>query len=698
MSAAPRAGLGLALGGALALLLASFARWGFSDRDVFSRDGVFGAIDAGPLVFSPLGLELARFAAVQLGAHLLLGLLVWTLARSAHAAWPRAAATVKLWTVFWLVAAVSWVLAANAWAYPRSHLAENWNEAVRAQVAGVAVFEVITAVLAGLALLTIALALLARGAPRRTDRPPTGRRVLALVLGAASLAAVLSAIAVLRAPAAARADALPAAARSGRPNIILIGIDSLRCDVTQSGGGRAGLTPHVDRFLSGAVRFADAMTPLARTYPAWVSVLTGRHPHTTGAVVNLLPRGTLNLGDTLPQAFRRAGYRTAYAIDEVRFSNIDASYGFDQAISPPIGAADFLIGTLGDVPLTNLIANTRIGAWLLPQLHANRAVVALYRPDVFVARLQRELNPRQPLFLALHLTLPHWPYVWSEDVPGAEPPPQTWVADQYRPAVQRVDRQFQDVLDMLAGKGLLQNALVVLLSDHGEALGQADDSPWGGSGPTEDPFAPPVITGHGTSVLSPHQYRVVLALRAFGRAQRDFAQFGPREIAAPVSLEDLAPTFNELLALGMPAGNFDGLPLTAALAGTPAVPAAFAARIRFTETEFNPRGFLPGQQQTASALRGALQVYRVDAASGRLQIRPEARGQLMRERQYAALRGNQLVAALPNVRADAFRVVHIAAPGSLPRRLEARPATPELAEAAALWDALHGRFAALAAD
>jgi arylsulfatase A-like enzyme len=39
-----------------------------------------------------------------------------------------------------------------------------------------------------------------------------------------------------------------------------------------------------------------------------------------------------------------------------------------------------------------------------------------------------------------------------------------------------VDRQFGDVLAMLARKGVLDNAIVVLLSDHGEALGAENDS------------------------------------------------------------------------------------------------------------------------------------------------------------------------------------------------------------------------------
>ncbi len=133
---------------------------------------------------------------------------------------------------------------------------------------------------------------------------------------------------------------------AGRPNIIFLGIDSLRYDeVLRTGDSN---TPNVDAFLSHALRFDNAMTLLARTYPSWVALLTGKHPHTTGAFLNLLPEDQVNLGRTLPQHLRTHGYRTAYAIDEVRFSNIDESYGFDQAITPPIGSSDFIVGTMSD--------------------------------------------------------------------------------------------------------------------------------------------------------------------------------------------------------------------------------------------------------------------------------------------------------------------------------------------------------------
>ena len=45
----------------------------------------------------------------------------------------------------------------------------------------------------------------------------------------------------------------------------------------------------------------------------------------------------------------------------------------------------------------------------------------------------------------------------------------------YREAVHRADQQFGDLLAMLQRRGVLDNALVVVLSDHGEASARPDD-------------------------------------------------------------------------------------------------------------------------------------------------------------------------------------------------------------------------------
>lgn len=684
-------GLPLALVTGLLLLVGSLwqsvAQW---SATLQSNDALGMLQNGGSLWGSRLGWQVAAFAAAQLALHLGAASACWLLAVAARLAWPRSPTRPWQWTMLWLLLGSLWVLLANAARFPRTRLGDHLYVFARTPVLGVPVHQLAGWMLATLAASTLLLATwrLLRAGSGASKRPAGWRVAAALGLAGVTLAVALPT--VDRAPGRA-----PASVDARRPNVILLGIDSLRCDVAASTGAQPALATEVERFLRQSTRFGDAMTPLARTYPSWISILTGRHPHTTGAFLNLLHRDQLRLGDSLPEAMRRAGYQTIYAIDEVRFSNIDASYGFDRAISPAIGAGDFLLGSLNEAPLANLVYGTRLGGWLFPFNHANRAAATVYDPDSFVARLARETDFERPTFLALHLTLAHWPYTWGGATEPEVRDPRNWTAAHYRPAVRRVDRQFGDVLEVLRRKGALDNAIVVVLSDHGEALGQPADSPFALSGPAEDPYAPATITGHGTSVLSPHQYRVVLGIRGYGAAARLVGP--PRDVALPVSLEDLAPTLDDLLDLRM-RDRADGRSLRPLLTagadtGTPAGQAAdFERRIRFTETEFNPRGFQPGERQTGSAVQDALSSFELDRDTGRLHIRRSERARLLQQRQYAAMRGPRMIAAIPASFTPGFRYLYVDGEARFPRALEAPPAPGQDPEAAELWQAFAARF------
>jgi hypothetical protein len=583
------------------------------------------------------------------------GLTCGALAALGTYAWPGVRLAAWKWLLLWWLLLGFWALLANATWYPHSLLGQAYERVARLQLAGISAWGAATFVTACALLATASAALLKLS---RTLSPSP--RLLRFALVITFLCVTAGAAAVW--PEGSRSDTTP-----GRAHVILIGIDSLRTDGTYPrGDGR--LTPHLDRFLSQSLVFADAITPLARTYPAWVSLLTGRHPHSTGAFVNLAPRNTVDTAGSLPEMLRANAYRTVYAIDEVRFSNIDASYGFDQTISPPIGAADFVLSIVNDLPLANLVLNTRLGARLFPCCHANRSAAVTYDPDSFLVRLENELRFEEPTFLALHLTLGHWPYRWRD-----APSPPVDESALYRAAIRRVDEQFASVMKMLASKGALQSALVVVFSDHGEALAEADAA-----------HAP---TGHGTSVLSPQQYQILLAWRTFGTTP--FGALGAQTLDAPASLEDVAPTVAEGLGLASRRG-FDGLSLLPLLRSRSAPP-SFGERVRFTETEFNPPGFAPGQVPTAAQLREAVDRYVVDRATGRLELRPESIGRLMlANRQYAAMSATRLLAALPEN--GGFRYTLVDRASAVPARSlkpEDIASDPELSR---LWAALQDRF------
>jgi arylsulfatase A-like enzyme len=327
----------------------------------------------------------------------------------------------------------------------------------------------------------------------------------------------------------------------------------LRPDMLDFFSGEAH-TPFMDEYLAKATIFNEAITPLARTYPSWVGILTGQYPLQSGARTNLAGVAKATLTQTLPALLRNQGYETFYATDETRFSNIDNRFGFDASITPPIGLNDFLLGTFNDFPLSNLIVNSAMGRWLFPYSYANRPAYATYDPNSFLNLLRPTLlrDHHKPLFFAVHFCLPHHPYLYAQMSTDGRTGQQL-----YLQSIQRVDLQLQDFFTLLQQAHLLDHAVVVLLSDHGEALELHGDrltvqeayEPNGQAAPVFYPRSEDMLTmdqsvGHGTDILGLPQYHSLLAFRLYGLGEQ-----AAGIIPGVVSLLDIKPTILALVPI-----------------------------------------------------------------------------------------------------------------------------------------------------
>ena len=186
-----------------------------------------------------------------------------------------------------------------------------------------------------------------------------------------------------------------------QPNIILIGLDSLRPDFTGFYGNQFVRTPNIDHFLSQAVSFSETYTPLARTFPAWLSILTGKYPKHHEARNNLIASTSIIQQDTLAKKLQQAGYVTVYATDEKRFSNITKEYGFDRIVGPKMGVNDFLLGSLSDFDKLLVVPG---GRFLFPLIMVSRSHHT-YQPDKYTISRQDLSVFLINLFLSVHLCL-----------------------------------------------------------------------------------------------------------------------------------------------------------------------------------------------------------------------------------------------------------------------------------------------------
>lgn len=446
-----------------------------------------------------------------------------------------------------------------------------------------------------------------------------------------------------------------------QPNIIFIGLDSVRPDFISYFSADKAQTPNVDNFLKSATIFTNAYTPLARTFTAWMSILTAQYPKHSNARTNLADPDLIHADETLAKRLQAMGYETIYGTDEKRFSNITERYGFDSIIGPSMGVNDFILGGLNDFPLTNLIINSSLGHFLFPYNYANRAAAITYEPKTFLQLVQLSLAQRasdKPLFLAIHLCVSHWPFTWARD----HQPKDATVAERYQSSVEAVDQQLGELLQILKTDGLLDHSLVVLLSDHGTTVGLLHDriissDQYQGDAAKikwlpifklgtaksfsidfKQDYNINTSYGQGTDVLSLKQYHVLLAFKGFGVKNM------PAEISDRASLLDIAPTILEFLNQP-PMKKADGISYKTALFNS--THHSNSNRPLFLETGYSISEIQTNDIHVDKVVKSAINAYRINPHTGQLYVRPDAEKSVNQGKQRAILMGDWLLARYP---------------------------------------------------
>lgn len=259
--------------------------------------------------------------------------------------------------------------------------------------------------------------------------------------------------------------------RKRRPNIILLGIDSLRADHMSSYGYDRFTTPHLDRFATEGALFERYFSPSIPTTPAYASMLTGRDCFGT-QVVALRHKGGLREDvPTLAEILRDEGYDTTC----VGFSGNPSSRGFDTYLDYPAW-----------------------GSW-----NEGRSPKAQKLNEVAIPELDRLVKAKSPFFLFLRHMDPHAPYLPPEPYERAfyhgnetnkrnksmEPvmnfkpfrdffaswmPPgitdKDYVIAQYDGAIAYMDACIQSIFNAVASHGILDETIIVINGDHGETL------------------------------------------------------------------------------------------------------------------------------------------------------------------------------------------------------------------------------------
>ena len=383
-----------------------------------------------------------------------------------------------------------------------------------------------------------------------------------------------------------------------KPNVILIVMDTVRADHLSAYGYPQNTTPNLEKFQSQAATFLQAASTGDWTLPSHASMFTGYYAARHGARFNNgLPLPLVDKFDTLAEILSRKGFSTAAVISNAAVVNksLGLHQGFqhfDQTWN------SFVVGwsselhyclraTLAKLPNffpANVVADCR------PAPKINAAAFGLL--DELKAR-------NRPFFLTLNYMDAHTPYVtrppfnarfgvntyetnrliynelWADRWAKGEPLSQKRLHDmtsRYDAAITSLDAELGRLFDRLRQNDLFENSLIIVTSDHGEALGEKGHLRHGGMSVYENQVHIPLI------VKRPHH----------GNAE---------VIRQPVSQVDILPTVMEVLGYEPPK-DIDGRSLFD-LQNVP-------DRLVFTESYPQPEVYKVGPKRFKVLHQGAL--------------------------------------------------------------------------------------------
>ena len=317
-----------------------------------------------------------------------------------------------------------------------------------------------------------------------------------------------------------------------QPNLVLIVVDTLRADAVSFVPGN-DKTPHLAALAAEGQRFSRAFSHAPMTLPAHTALFTGRHPSQTGVLNN-----GMRVPDSLPLLAGRLaeeGYATGAVLSLATLwpevSDGDLERGFEHYdrgrldVSPAgsttprlLAALDglgterpfFLFAHLADPHepynadsgperkarvsvdgrVLCTLSTSPMSYWEFDlELPPGEHEVSFESDDAFVLRRLTATCGGEPFALQ-----------WIEGAPlqagrratarlgnrsdgGKIVRLRAWINDhpslqeirrRYRAEVSRADRAIGLLLEELKHRGLYENTLIVVTSDHGEALGEHD--------------------------------------------------------------------------------------------------------------------------------------------------------------------------------------------------------------------------------
>ncbi|MGE0803237.1 MAG: sulfatase [Lautropia sp.] len=263
-------------------------------------------------------------------------------------------------------------------------------------------------------------------------------------------------------------------------NFIFIVADDLGHADLGCFGGRAPVSPRLDRLAAEGLRFVNGFSNSPVCSPTRFALMTGRYQYRLrGAAEEPMTTqffGSTTIGlqpshPTLPSLLRAAGYRTALVGKwhlgyPPHFGPLKS--GYEYHLGPLSGGVSYFshVDTRGRPDLYEngepMAAADHHGRYLTDLLSERAA-----------AYVTERAADRAPFLLSVHYTAPHWPWETREDG-GPNPAIDASLrhldggsVPKYQQMIRQMDEGIGRIVDALAAGGLADDTLIVFTSDNG---------------------------------------------------------------------------------------------------------------------------------------------------------------------------------------------------------------------------------------
>ncbi len=351
---------------------------------------------------------------------------------------------------------------------------------------------------------------------------------------------------------------------AGSPNVLLLVMDTVRADHLSVYGYERPTSPTLDRLSRRGIRFDNARATAPWTLASHASFFSGRWPHELDAEWLTPLRGNF---PTLSEYLGSRGYATAGFVANTLYCSYET--GLDRGFAH---YEDYILDGLMPLRMEWLVDHSMqfisdwgayvgrtfdVGpfrpmreSWLSSLFVVNACEDAGSINRQFVDWLAQRRQPARPFFAFLNYFDAHAPYVlprgaeyrfglkprrmtdfmflieyWdSVDKRSLRPVYRRLAMDSYDNCVAYLDQRLGELFDELQKRGLLDQTLVIVTSDHGEGLGEHE------------------LFDHGESLYR-NEIRVPLLI-ALPAGQRS-----PAVVRETVSLRDLPATIVDLVGV-----------------------------------------------------------------------------------------------------------------------------------------------------